>query len=78
MAKLLANWPAARLLRLVLAVLFAGAALREGEPIAWVAAALLGVQAVFNMGCCGTACAAPPVNRKGRQAVDEIHYEEVS
>jgi len=77
MAKWSANWSAARLLRLVLAVLFAAVALREGEPVAWVAAALLGLQVLFNVGCCGAACSAPTVNRKGAQAVDEVHYEEV-
>lgn len=77
MAKWSANWPAARLLRLVLALLFAAAALREGEPLAGVAAALLGLQVLFNVGCCGAACSSPAVNRKGGQAVDEIHYEEV-
>lgn len=77
MGKLLRNWNFARVLRLVLAVAFFGAAVSSGEWIAYVVAAVFGLQAILNVGCCGSACAAPPVNRKAGTLVQDTDYEEV-
>lgn len=75
--RLLHGWNFARLLRLGLALAFLGAAWNNGEWIAYALAALFGLQAVLNTGCCGSACATPPANRKSNAVVEDVHYEEV-
>ena len=77
MRRLLSNWNFARVLRLVLALVFLGAAIFGGEPIAYVAAGVIGLQAILNVGCCGSTCIAPPLNRKAGNVVQEVDYEEV-
>lgn len=77
MTGLLTNWNLARVLRLAFALVFLGAAITGGEPIAYVAAGVFGLQAILNVGCCGSACAAPPANRKTGNVVQEVDYEEV-
>lgn len=77
MSGLLRNWNFARVLRLVLAGAFLGAAVSSGEWVAYVVAAMFGLQAIFNVGCCGSACAAPRVNQKAGNVVQETDYEEV-
>ncbi len=77
MGELLRNWNFPRVLRLVLAGAFLGAALSSGEWIAYLIAAVFGVQAIFNVGCCGPACATPPANRRTDPLVQETEYEEV-
>lgn len=77
MGGLLRNWNFARVLRLVLAGAFLGAAVASGEKVAYVVAAIFGLQALLNTGCCGTSCAATPVNRKPGNIVQETDYEEV-
>ncbi|MBP8823881.1 MAG: hypothetical protein KBH07_09565 [Flavobacteriales bacterium] len=77
MERLLGPWDGARLLRLGLAVAFLWAAIAEGEAMAWAAAVFFGVQALFNVGCCGAACATPPANRNKAGAADDVNYEEV-
>lgn len=77
MSDLLRNWNFARVLRLVLAGAFLGAAVSSGEWVAYVVAVVFGLQAIFNVGCCGSACAAPPVNREAVNVVQEVDYEEV-
>ncbi len=66
-----------RLLRAALALLFLVDALRGGGAVAWILAALLGAQAWFNVGCCGTACVAPAANRNAGTDVQEVDFEEV-
>lgn len=78
MRYLFRNWNAARVLRLVLAGSFLAAGISEGELLAYIAAAVFGVQAIFNVGCCGTSCATPRTNRKSVGVVQEVDYEEVS
>ncbi len=77
MGDLLRNWNLARVLRLVLAGAFLGAAVSSGEWVAYVVAAVFGLQAILNVGCCGASCAAPSVNRKAGNIVQETDYEEV-
>ena len=77
MKDLLRNWNIARLLRLVLAGAFLGAAVSSGEWVAYVVAAVFGLQAILNVGCCGTSCAAPPADRKTGNIVQEVDYEEL-
>ncbi len=77
MKDLFRNWNFARALRLVLAGAFLGAAISTGEWIAYVVAAVFGLQAILNIGCCGSSCAAPPVNRKATSLVQDVDYEEL-
>ncbi|MBX2981786.1 MAG: hypothetical protein WBB32_14600 [Flavobacteriales bacterium] len=77
MRDLLQNWNFPRVLRLVLAGAFLGAGISSGEWLPYVAAGILGMQAIFNVGCCGAACAVPPVNRKANGLVQEVDHVEV-
>jgi undecaprenyl pyrophosphate phosphatase UppP len=76
--RLLRDWDFTRALRLVFALVFLAAAITNQEPVAYAAAAFFGMQAVFNIGCCGAAC-APGSNRSGTNnaAPAEITYEEI-
>lgn len=77
MDALLRNWSFTRVLRLVMAGVFLVAALSSGEWIAGAFGGVLALQAILNVGCCGTACAAPPVSRSRDGVVGEVEYEEV-
>lgn len=74
---MLKNWNTARVVRLVLAVVFVAAGIMEHEPIALLAGAILGVQAVLNVCCAGPSCAAPATNRPAGKGVSEVSYDEV-
>jgi len=76
--RLLHNWDFARGLRAVLALVFLAAAISNREPVAYAAAAFFGMQAVFNIGCCGAACvSAPERNAVKAPTSEEITYEEI-
>lgn len=72
--RLLTGWNGARWLRLVFAVVFLAAGLKGHEPVAYVAAAFFGVQALFNVGCCGIGTCSP-VRRSAGVDTDNITYE---
>lgn len=76
MRTVLTNWDLPRVIRAVLALVFLATGILRDEPVALIAAALLGAQAVLNIGCFAGACA-----RAGRMDVDavnkEITYEEI-
>jgi len=76
--RLLHNWNFARGLRAVLALVFLAAGIANQEPVAYAAAAFFGIQAAFNIGCCGAACAPRPErNASSGPASTEITYEEI-
>lgn len=76
--RLLHNWDFARGLRAVLALVFLATAIANSEPVAYAAAAFFGLQAVFNIGCCGVACApGPERNASSKPTSTEITYEEI-
>ena len=77
MKDLLRNWNFPRALRLILAGAFLWAGISSGEWLPYMAAGIFGLQAIFNVGCCGAACAAPPMNRKTDALVQEVDYDEV-
>lgn len=74
---MLGGWSWARALRLVIALLFLAAGIGSGDTFAYVAAGILGVQAVLNVGCCGTHCSSPLPARDRESALDGMEYEEV-
>jgi hypothetical protein len=76
--RLLGNWDLARGLRAVLALVFLAAAISNQEPVAFAAAAFFGMQAVFNIGCCGVACSpAPDRNTANAPVTEDITYTEI-
>ena len=77
MEKLLLNWNIARVLRLVLAGVFLAAGISRGDTIAYVAAAVFGLQAIFNVGCIGASCAPASKMVHGEIDVKDNSYEEV-
>lgn len=77
MGKVFHDWNFARALRLALAVAFLGAAIVGGEWIAYAFAGIFGLQAIFNVGCCGAACVPRPKNPMADPLVQEVTYEEI-
>lgn len=76
MRTVLTNWDLPRVIRAVLAVVFLATGIMRDEPVALFAAALLGAQAVLNIGCFAGACG--PAGRKDVEADNkEITYEEI-
>jgi len=75
--RLLTGWDAQRLLRLVFAGVFLAAGMHGHEPLAFGAAAFFGLQAVFNVGCCGAGSCA--VSRSSNAPPEEVQvkYEEI-
>lgn len=59
-----------------LALLFLTAGLVQHEPVALLIGAGLGLQALFNVGCCGATC-VPPTRPDARSATNEVVREEL-
>lgn len=75
-ARLMQGWDFARVLRAGLAVAFLGAGVTGADGLALLAGGFFGLQAVFNVGCCGAVCASP--SGAGREPRPErIQYEEI-
>lgn len=77
-SRLLHGWDLTRIIRAAFAVMFVLAAIQGREPIAWFAAAFFGMQAVFNVGCCGIGTCQP--GTKATAAPDlnaPVTYEEI-
>ena len=76
--RILYNWHFMRVLQAALALWFLYTAVTGHEAMAWLAAAFFGVQALFNVGCCGAAgCATAPSKPLASEADRGITYEEV-
>ena len=78
--RLLTDWHAMRWMRLAFAVVFLSAGIAQHEPVAYAAAAFFGLQALFNVGCCGAACA--PTRTRTEQGTSlpvqaDVSYEEI-
>jgi hypothetical protein len=78
--RILTGWSAQRWLRLVFAVVFLVAGISGREPVAYVAAAFFGLQALLNVGCCGVSTCAPRVNEVAtlKDAPQDVVYEEIT
>ena len=75
---MLFNWNFMRLLRAGLAAWAIWQAFATGELIFLLPGGILGLQAIFNIGCCGSAgCYAPPANGQPEGANEVVAYEEV-
>lgn len=78
LSRITAHWGGARVLRLVLGVVFILAAVLGNEPWAWIPGIVLLMQAGLNVGCgCATSCSTPVANHKAELGVQEVEYEEV-
>lgn len=67
-----------RLMRLGFAVVFLLAAISGREPTAWFAFAFFGVQALFNIGCCGVGtCQAGTRMTPAPHLKEPVIYEEI-
>ncbi len=76
MATLLTNWNWMRWVRLGLAIAFLMAGFNNGDGVAYVAAAFFGIQAIFNVGCCGADCSASEHTTLPKDGTN-VAYEEV-
>ena len=78
MDRILKGWHAMRVLQAVIAVVFLFAAITRNEPVAWFAAIFFGVQALFNVGCCGMGSCSTSATRVTTPLPSEpIVYEEI-
>lgn len=76
--RLLRDWSFARVLRAAFAAMFLAAAITRHEPIAWFAAAFFGMQAVFNIGCCGIGTCQPGTRTTSAPDLNApVTYEEI-
>lgn len=76
--RLLRDWTFTRGLRAAFAVIFLAAAIMRHEPVAWFAAAFFGLQAVFNIGCCGIGTCQPGTRATSAPDLNApVTYEEI-
>ncbi len=76
--RLLSGWTFMRMVRAAFAVMFLIAAFTRQEPVAWFAAAFFGLQAVFNIGCCGVDACQPVRNARPASELERpVTYEEI-
>ena len=74
----LQQWGLARWVRLALAVIFLIAGIVSNDGFAFVAAAGLGVQGIFNVGCCGAGpCQTDNTPRPASELNKAVTYEEI-
>jgi hypothetical protein len=74
---ILSNWNTIRVLRLVLGLLALGAAFSEHDKLMGLLGTVFTLQAVFNVGCCGSSgCSTNYKNDKGAEE-KEIIYETI-
>lgn len=71
------RWDTARLIRLALAAAFLLAGIASGDAFAYTAAAFLGVQAILNVGCCGSACQPVRTDPTASGLKEVVTYDEV-
>ena len=72
---LITNWGFMRVLRLVLGVAFLFSAYKQLEWIPAIIGGLFMYQSIFNVGCTGGACYAPPTKQTAK--IEDVEYEEI-
>jgi hypothetical protein len=80
MSSILQNWNFARILRAALAIWIITEAARTGEWMFLIPGGLFALQAILNVGCCGSAgCAATPnaFNHENGSVRETVIFEEV-
>lgn len=80
MTTILQNWHFMRVFRAAFAVFAFIEATRSGQTMLYAIGGILAFQAIFDVGCCGSAgCAAPqkPAVSKNDPAAEDAVFEEV-
>lgn len=76
--RILHNWHPTRWLQLGASLMFLFAGLSRYDGVAHFASAFFGVQAIFNVGCCGqSACAPRSGTMPTGKGQKDIQYEEI-
>lgn len=70
------HWHWTRWLRLGIAAAFVAQGFFGNDAMAYAFAAFFGIQAVFNMGCCGVGTCAPAAPNDSEK-VQDITYREI-
>jgi len=68
------NWELARIIRAVLALILLLTYIFDREPLIIFAAAMLGIQAIFNISCPGGSC-SPTYTKDTKQVIEVKKYE---
>jgi hypothetical protein len=77
--RILHNWHATRWLQLAASLMFLFAGLSRNDGVALFASAFFGIQAIFNVGCCGMAACAPRTRTLTKnEAPQDIQFEEIT
>lgn len=77
--RILHNWHPTRWLQLGASLMFLIAGLSRNDGVALFASAVFGIQAIFNVGCCGMAACPPrPGAVRAGEAPKDIHFEEIT
>lgn len=74
---LLYGWHLMRWVRLILGLFFAVMAVGQKDTFMGLAAGFLLLTALANIGCCGTAGCAMPVQKPGEKQPEKIEFEEI-
>jgi hypothetical protein len=72
------NWSLMRFLQAGMAVWAFSEVYQTREWLMLIPGVLFGMQAVFNVGCCGPmGCATPPARPSGKATGEDVAYEEI-
>lgn len=73
------QWTFMRVFRLVFALVFVAIYFSGGDNFSIVAATFFGIQALFNVGCCGANGCSTPVNnhQKNQNDLENVTYKEI-
>jgi hypothetical protein len=78
MATVLKNWNFMRILRMGMGLWLIYSAFVDHQPLLGLLGGLFALQAIMNVGCCGSGgCATPYTRQSTSKTIEETHYEEV-
>ncbi|AXE17688.1 hypothetical protein DR864_08030 [Runella rosea] len=78
MTAVLKNWDFMRILRMGMSLWLIYSAFVDHQPLLGLLGGLFALQAVMNVGCCGSGgCAAPNTRQSAPKTIEETQYEEV-
>ena len=74
---LLSNWHFMRVFRALIAIWALSEAWRTSEWMLAFAGGIFALQAIFDLGCCGSAGCTTDYARKAANRSDDVQYEEI-
>ncbi|NBB20972.1 hypothetical protein GVN20_16510 [Runella sp. CRIBMP] len=78
MTAVLKNWDFMRILRMGMGLWLIYSAFVDHQPLLGLLGGLFALQAIMNVGCCGSGgCATPNTRQSTSKTIEETHYEEV-